>query len=122
MLEGVLRGCAIRPESYVIQGVFYVIGALLERLSSLINQVARDNPMNDAQHLTHRMRMGSEQAPYRIGKTDDPLTQWHVGKYFIRDKGRCLGHAMAATAGQEFRCLQENATLLAFFLFCNTLR
>ena len=32
--------------------------ALLERMSSLMDQVARDNPMNDAQDLTHRMRVG----------------------------------------------------------------
>jgi hypothetical protein len=34
-------------------------------------------------------------------KTDDPLAQWRVGKYFIREKGRCLGHAAGATAGAE---------------------
>jgi hypothetical protein len=27
------------------------------------------------------------------GETDDPLAQWDIGEYFIREKGRCLGHA-----------------------------
>ncbi len=45
--------------------------------------------------------MGSEQVPQRERKTDDPLTQWHIGKNFIREKGRCLGHATGTTAGTE---------------------
>jgi hypothetical protein len=29
------------------------------------------------------------------------MTQWRVGKYFIREKGRCLGHPAGATAEAE---------------------
>jgi hypothetical protein len=34
-----------------------------------------------------------------LGQTYDPLTKRYIGKNFIREKGRCLGHAAGSTAG-----------------------
>ena len=66
-----------------------------------MEQVGRDRPVNDTQNLTHRMGMGSEQVPKGEGKTDHPLAKRYIGKHFIREKGRCLGHAAGATTGAE---------------------
>ncbi len=74
-------------------------GAILVLQSSLEDQVGRNSPVNDTQYLAHRLRVGGEKVSQRERKTDDPLAQWYIGKYFIREKGRCLGHAAGAIAG-----------------------
>jgi hypothetical protein len=66
-----------------------------------VYQVSGNRPVNDAQHLTHRLWVGGEQVSQRKGETDDPLAQWHVGKYFIGQQGRGLGHPAGAAAGAK---------------------
>lgn len=71
-------------------------GAILQLQSSLADQMGRNSPVNDTQYLAHRLRVGGEKVSQRERKTDDPLAQWYIGEYIIREMGRCLGHAAGA--------------------------
>jgi hypothetical protein len=79
-----------------------------------VDQVGRDRPVNDAQHLTHGLGVGGKQIAQGKGEADDPLAQWHIGKDLIGQQGGCLGHAAGAAARtgrprKNPRFLQENA-------------
>jgi hypothetical protein len=75
--------------------------AIFEQISNFVDQMCRNCAVNDMQNLTRCLGVGSEQIPQGKWKTDDPLTQWYVGKYFIREKGGFLGHAAGAAAGVD---------------------
>ena len=67
--------------------------AILERESGLLDQVGRDRPVNDAQHLAHGLGMGGKEVAQGKGEADDPLAQWHIGEDLIGQQGGSLGHA-----------------------------
>jgi hypothetical protein len=75
--------------------------ANLEIESGLVDQVCRDRPVNDAQHLAHGLGVGGKQVTQGKGKADDPLAKRDIGKYIIREQSSTLGHAARATAGAE---------------------
>lgn len=54
-----------------------------ERVSSLVDKMSGNGPLNDAQHLAHRLGMGGKQVSQGKGETDDPLTKRRIGEHFI---------------------------------------
>jgi len=56
---------------------------------------------HDTQHLTHCLRVSSEQKAQGKGEADHPLAQRYIGKDFIGQQGCGFGHTACATAGAK---------------------
>ena len=66
-----------------------------------MDQVCRDRPVHDAQHLAHGIGVGGKQVAQGKGEAYDPLAKRDIGKHLIGQQGGGLGHAAGAAAGTK---------------------
>jgi len=62
-------------------------------MARFLDQMRSDDPVDDAQHMTHDLGPAGEQEAQGIRKTEHPLTHGLFGQHFVVQQGRALGHA-----------------------------
>jgi len=69
--------------------------------ASLLQEMCRDRPPDEGQHLAHRGGFGGEQEAQREGHRQHPLADRLPGQDLVHQQRRALDHAPGAAARAE---------------------